>query len=406
MKWIALLIGLLLSVVALQAQDIVRYQDPWYLFHNYVSLEYINHPYGSAHDSFMGHVHNMQRYYTADSNLVVYGIAVTANAFPLEEDRYDQSPAMCLFKQTASGNPPSIEFVDSAHVSTNPWKSCLFEYNIEGEPSGSHRVPCHEFYFHTPHTIASMSDTFFVSVFWTISEFRNYNAWVERHLHDDGEWHFYPYIACTSGIPDEWCLTYESNPTTIQPRNYESYYRCNNTHSILWGCIFPIVGLRCVAPTNFQLVERGYRSATVKWQQYDTPERYQLSIGPVGIEPDSGTMVTTTDTFYTFTDLEPDTRYMVWVRKACRYITASYDTLVWSDWSSPTGFFALGMDEVEADGVRITSQRGSILVEGAEGRDVRVYDMLGRPVGDHALPAGIYMVRVGNLPTRKVAVIR
>ena len=161
-----------------------------------------------------------------------------------------------------------------------------------------------------------------------------------------------------------------------------------------------------MAPTNFQLVERGYRSATVKWQQYDTPERYQLSIGPVGIEPDSGTMVTTTDTFYTFTDLEPDTRYMVWVRKACRYITASYDTLVWSDWSSPTGFFALGMDEVEADGVRITSQRGSIVVEGAEGREVRVYDMLGRPVGDHALPAGIYMVRVGNLPTRKVAVIR
>ena len=196
------------------------------------------------------------------------------------------------------------------------------------------------------------------------------------------------------------------------------YVDCSTlVYKDLWGGIFPIVELRCVAPTNFQLVERGYRSATVTWRQNETPDQYQLSIGPVGIEPDSGTMVTTTDTFYTFTDLEPDTRYMVWVRKACRYITASYDTLVWSDWSSPTGFFALGMDEVEADGVRITSQRGSIVVEGAEGREVRVYDMLGREVNGKAksekgeatlsVPAaGIYMVRVGELPTRKVAVLR
>ena len=79
---------------------------------------------------------------------------------------------------------------------------------------------------------------------------------------------------------------------------------------------------------------------------------------------------------------------------------------MWSDWSNEVVFTAVGIDKVEADGVRIISQRGSIVVEGAEGHEVRIYDMLGRPVGDHALPAGIYMVRVGNLPTRKVAVIR
>ncbi|MBO7101138.1 MAG: T9SS type A sorting domain-containing protein [Bacteroidales bacterium] len=182
---------------------------------------------------------------------------------------------------------------------------------------------------------------------------------------------------------------------------------------------------------NLQLVEQGYLSATVAWRQNETPEQYQVSIGPVGNKPDSGAMFYTTDTFYTFTNLEPDTNYSVWVRKACRYITAGYDTIVWSDWSNEVVFTAVGIDEVEADGVRITSQRSSIVVEGAEGREVRVYDMLGREVthssvsvcsarnatgislpnlGEQrriAVPtAGIYMVRVGNLPTRKVAVLR
>lgn len=153
------------------------------------------------------------------------------------------------------------------------------------------------------------------------------------------------------------------------------------------------------------------------WQQYDAPEQYQLSIGPVGIEADSGTMYYTTDTSYTFTDLEPDTRYMVWVRKACRYTTAGYDTLVWSEWSGPVGFFALGVDEVEADGVRLSGQNGHILVQDAEGKEVRVYDMLGREVNGKrkvesgkcvlAVPtAGVYMVRVGNLPARRVVVMR
>ena len=168
--------------------------------------------------------------------------------------------------------------------------------------------------------------------------------------------------------------------------------------------------------------------ATVAWRQNDTPEQYQISITPwdiAGTDPDSGAMFYTTDTSFTFTDLQPDTRYSVWVRKACRYTTSAYDTIVWSDWSNEIVFMFVDIDEVEADGVRITSQRGSIVVEGAEGREVRVYDMLGRELthssvsvtadsspnlGEQqriAVPtAGIYMVRVGNLPTRKVAVVR
>ena len=42
------------------------------------------------------------------------------------------------------------------------------------------------------------------------------------------------------------------------------------------------------------------------------------------------------------------------------------------------------------------------MVEGSEGMEVKIYDMKGIPVGDRDLPAGVYMVRIGTLPVRKV----
>ncbi len=62
----------------------------------------------------------------------------------------------------------------------------------------------------------------------------------------------------------------------------------------------------------------------------------------------------------------------------------------------------------------IYSADGRIVVRGAEGMMVRVFDMVGREVyhttspatEPSALPGGIYMVKVGTLPARKVVVMR
>lgn len=56
--------------------------------------------------------------------------------------------------------------------------------------------------------------------------------------------------------------------------------------------------------------------------------------------------------------------------------------------------------------VRIFSHGGRIIVEGAEGETVRIYDITGRSVQNSSLPTGVYLVKVGNRPARKVAVIR
>ena len=77
----------------------------------------------------------------------------------------------------------------------------------------------------------------------------------------------------------------------------------------------------------------------------------------------------------------------------------------------------VGITDVSADNVNVYVRAGCIVVEGAEGREVQIYDMLGREIngktksekGDIMLPvptAGVYMVRVGDLPARKVVVLR
>ena len=73
----------------------------------------------------------------------------------------------------------------------------------------------------------------------------------------------------------------------------------------------------------------------------------------------------------------------------------------------------LGIGTAALAPVAIYAQTGSIVVVGAEGMTVSIFDITGRQVhhstGDTrtpALPSGIYMVRIGTHPARKVAIVR
>ena len=68
--------------------------------------------------------------------------------------------------------------------------------------------------------------------------------------------------------------------------------------------------------------------------------------------------------------------------------------------------------ESEDDLFHITVRDGHIVVEGADGEEVRIYDMMGRKVqafkhsNNQALPTGVYMVQVGTYPALKVVVTK
>ncbi|MBQ1731094.1 MAG: tetratricopeptide repeat protein [Bacteroidales bacterium] len=73
-----------------------------------------------------------------------------------------------------------------------------------------------------------------------------------------------------------------------------------------------------------------------------------------------------------------------------------------------TGYFEpiSGIDDNTDDDIVIYSLDGCIIVEGADGETVTIYDMTGRIVRDCGLPNGVYMVKVGNRTPRKVVVAR
>lgn len=65
-----------------------------------------------------------------------------------------------------------------------------------------------------------------------------------------------------------------------------------------------------------------------------------------------------------------------------------------------------GIDELAVDDITIKSQNGNIIVEGCEECVVSIFNMEGRRVSDRGLSTGVYLVKVGNYPTRKIVVTR
>lgn len=85
-----------------------------------------------------------------------------------------------------------------------------------------------------------------------------------------------------------------------------------------------------------------------------------------------------------------------------------YSFLVTSD-TTITAFFEAnggneGFEVISKDNIKIFYRVGSIIVEGTSD-EVHVFDMTGRSVRNKALPAGVYMVKVGERTARKVVVM-
>lgn len=104
------------------------------------------------------------------------------------------------------------------------------------------------------------------------------------------------------------------------------------------------------------------------------------------------------------------------------YLTATdtlflHDTIYLPQYIHDTVYITQeGIDGVEALNVKVYSSQGQIVVEGAEGNMVTLYDVNGRVLAtkqDEYAPlrfdspvSGTYMIKIGNHPARKVVVIR
>lgn len=64
-----------------------------------------------------------------------------------------------------------------------------------------------------------------------------------------------------------------------------------------------------------------------------------------------------------------------------------------------------GIKDVDASDITIYSRDGQIIVEGTFD-EVQLFDIVGRNIRNETLPAGVYIIKIGNHPARKVVVIR
>lgn len=84
-------------------------------------------------------------------------------------------------------------------------------------------------------------------------------------------------------------------------------------------------------------------------------------------------------------------------------LTVTSDTTVIAYFVSNGG--TEGIDEVGEIDIRISVFNGCISVEGVEQKDIQVYDITGRITDNRALPSGVYIVKIGQYPARKVVVL-
>lgn len=64
----------------------------------------------------------------------------------------------------------------------------------------------------------------------------------------------------------------------------------------------------------------------------------------------------------------------------------------------------MDISDHDMESINVYPLGGRIVVEGAEGETVRIFDILGRNIRNEAIPTGIYLVKVGNHPTQKIVI--
>ncbi len=66
----------------------------------------------------------------------------------------------------------------------------------------------------------------------------------------------------------------------------------------------------------------------------------------------------------------------------------------------------IGIKDLDMEGITIKSHNGNISVEGCDNCEVRIFSIDGRQVSDSGLSTGVYIVKIGDHPAKKVIVTR
>ena len=290
--------------------------------------------------------------YVPHDRVTVYGIAITMRDTRSLDSIYQYTGYTAVLMQRAPGATDSVHYasygtvtyrtmryldsvqLDSTlHVGFNYTK---FRYEFSCPKPSVKTVPCYEFYFDRPWV---MTDTFYVG--------RKYGN---------------PDILYVT-IPTEYAGFGDmlTPPCTFWYNPLSDTSMINDyTPSRFWGFVFPIIGFHCKPLDEVNhgllLTDQTNDGATVHWYSVEDGATYNVRV--VSADGSVDTVAVTTDSSYTFHGLPYNKRYNVQVRKQCYYATATYDTTVYSPWTTTSTTFTLGVDTTSTGGGSGTDTTG------------------------------------------------
>jgi len=100
------------------------------------------------------------------------------------------------------------------------------------------------------------------------------------------------------------------------------------------------------------------------------------------------------------------TNYNTLLIVPCSSLNAYQSHSVWGLFDDIVEDCGTAIDEYDAPDINIYATDGHIIVKGADGETVRIFDINGKSVRNSDLPSGVYIVIVGNRPAKKVLVMK
>jgi len=303
MKKLFFIISVVIIPFLAKGQDTLIYPSPDMLYSSCIHPDSIyaigganKWPYSIAIENYGENTHT------------IYGIAVTAK-FPIPANSsltfYERVDNVVRITDTIAGE--TVPYPFNYYIKYYPYCSAT--------TTASKTIPCFLYLFDTPH---KNIDTFYVGLNapWSIWQDSNliylYATWYWAH---DGETAMF------------------INEDALLPGR--SLYDRSRASGVM-GSLYPLIGLPCTAPQAPSISVVG-DSLQTQWTS--SGEFCQLRFR----NTDRNSITSVSDTLADTLLFLPDTlltpgNYEVQLRKACRYTTASYDTLAWSPWGTPAAF--------------------------------------------------------------------
>ena len=406
-KKVVLLIWLVGATVGTAAQNIVRYGDSRYFFSPYSPTE----DTGFATCRGIGAPNtNAYMEYVADSNILVYGMAITPYMdwwWYSSLSHPDINPDMYAMLITKEGE--HFNRVDSVKMDYNRANSTrYFEYEAVWDTTRhdfcnarlgdtTKIAPVYEFYFSVPRLIF---DTFYIGL-----------KFIETN---------------DVGLDRVFCLYIPCRNQRFLNEGVTALVEGLYSDNWTWGGVFPIIvppdtdSFECPQVENFRRTRYVDGRPLFDWEAQAGQRPFQVAFGPADQEPDSFMVANASASPWLLPDVGLDSTvlYAARCRGRCHHTCSIHDTMVWGEWSdtvqfrigngSPVGIgpcavgvsFALSPNPVK-EHVMVTLGEGvvspcEVVLCDEQGRELQRRQMKGQELtlSTQGLPAGLYYVKL------------